>query len=389
MALTEIEQFKQALEQSKNILLLFNNRDSGDAIAAALAFQQYIEKQSKQADIVCSDFYTPKTLSFLPNISLVKPTIDNVQKFIIKVDVSKTPIESVSYDTDGNTLSIYLIPKQGLLTKNELRTAHTAFKYDLIVVFNTSDLASLGQIFHANTDLFYRTPTIVIDHVSTNERYGHVNIVDVTATSTSEVTYKIIKQLGEQHIDVALATTLLTGMTVATKSFKNPHITPATLQIASELLGYGADREQVVQNLYRNRSIATLKLWGEALSHLQVDSKLGLVWTTITREDFARSGGTPDDLRGIIDELISNSPDAHLMLLLYEIENNNDKNLPTGRQVGGLLATEKTNDALTLLKPFTPEGTSHLANFTLTNQTLKEAEEITLATIRQNLPTKN
>jgi phosphoesterase RecJ-like protein len=382
MALTEIEQLKQAIEQSKHILLIFSNRDNGDAAASALAFKQFIEKQSKLADIVCGNFVTPKTLQFLPNIDEIKSTLANVQKFIIKVDVSKAPIESVSYDTDGATLSIYLTPKHGLIGKNELRTGQSTFKYDLIITFNTADRESLGNIFTNNTDLFYRTPTVVIDHLVTNDRYGQINLVDVTATSTSEVTYKIIKQLGEQYIDVPLATTILTGMTIATKSFKNPHITPTTLQIAGELLGYGADREQVVEHLYRNRSIATMKLWGEALSHLQVDIKFGLVWTTITREDFARSGGTPDDLRGIIDELISNSPDARTMLLLYEIENSSKK-------IGGLLATEKSNDALELLKPFTPEGTAHLASITITNKTLKEAEEITIATIRQNLSTKN
>lgn len=386
MALSDIKQAETLIKSSKYILLIFNSKDNGDALASALAMKTFLEKQHREADVVCDDFKAPKQFNFLHSISTVKPALANLQKFIIKVDVSKTAIESLSYDIKDSVLSIYLTPKDGIIGKNELRTAQSTFKYDLIITFNTPDLDSLRATYQNNTDLFHRTPIIAIDHLPNNERYGKINLVDLSATSTSEIVFKLIKEIDEQYLDANLCTTLLTGITIATGSFKSPNLSPSTMQIASDLMARGADLEKIMQNLYRTRSISTLRLWGQALSHLQSDTKIGLVSTSLTKEDFSRSGGTPEDLRGIIDELLSNSPEAKVILLLYEMENIDKTNLPAGRQIGGIIASEKNFDALHLARPFHPEGTKHLATFLVQDKTLKEAEDLVMKSISEALP---
>lgn len=117
MALNEVQQLQKILESSKYVLLLFNSRDNGDALASALALKQFLEKQRKLADVACTDFTQPKNLNFLPGIETIKPTLANLQKFIIKVDVSKTKMESISYDIKESTLYIYLPQKKGSSAK--------------------------------------------------------------------------------------------------------------------------------------------------------------------------------------------------------------------------------------------------------------------------------
>lgn len=374
MALNELQQIEQLIRESKYILILANSKSNGDALSSALALKTLLDKQQKQADIVASDFTAPKHLSFLPGLTTIKPTLAHLQKFIIKVDVTNSQVETLSYDIKDNTLSIYITPKQGILSKNELRTAQSSFKYDLIITLGTPDLESLGTIFYNNTDLFYKTAIVNFDYQPSNERYGQVNMVDVTATSVAETVYKTIKKIYPEKIDNVIATALLTGMTIATQSFKNHNITPFTLQLASELINYGAERELIVQNLYRTRSVAALKLWGQALIHLQYNADLGLVSTSLTREDFTRTGATADDLNGIIDELISNAPEAKLILVLHEVAE---------KKIAGMLTTEKGQDALTILKPLNPQGTKKNVNFTIEGKTLKEAEEEIIALIKK------
>ncbi len=373
MALKELEQFQKVLGDSKYILMVFNSKNNGDAVGSALALKTFFEGQGKLVDMAASEFIAPKNLRFLTGVDSIKPKLANVQKFIIKVDVSKAPIETISYDVKDGWLSIYLTPQHGLITKNELRTAQTTFKYDLIITLNTPDLESLGDIFFNNTDLFYKTTIVNIDHEPNNERYGKINITDLNATTTAEIVYGILKHINEHAIDGGVANALLTAITLATSRFTAPHLTPLTLKIASQLIERGADREKIAQNLYRTRSIATLKLWGQALSHLENDPKYGLVWTIITREDFARSGGNAEDLRGIVDELISDSPEAKIILLLYELEEN---------KIGGIVATEKNHDALHLVKPLNPAGNKKQASFTIIGKTLKETEAEVLEMIR-------
>lgn len=391
MALSEFQQISQIASTSQHVLVLFNAHDNGDAVGSALALSSILQKQGKQVDVACSDFTVPKSFSFLPKISEIKPELGHLQKFIIKVDISKNPIDTISYDVKDGTLSLYLTPKHGLLSKHELRTAQSTFKYDLIITLNTPDLESLGSIFLNNTDLFYRTTIVNIDHQASNERYGQINLIDLMATSTSEIVYSLIKHIGEQHLDVDVATSLLTGMTIATKSFKNPNLTPVTLQIASALVNSGADREKIVRHLYRTRSIAALRLWGQALTHLVYDHTVGLVSTTITREDFARSGATPDELKGMIDELFSTAPEAKVTLILFEEPDTTQNNPPAtlgrsnGGRVCGLLATEKNVDALHMVKALSPHGTKRQCSFEITDKTLKESEEFVSGILKKTL----
>lgn len=379
MALTEIEQLQKVFETSKYILVLFNSDDTGDGLGSALALKIFLEKQHKQVDAVSNQFVVPKSLKFLSGAEQVKPELAHLQKFIIKVDVSKSDIETISYDVKDNWLSIYLTPKHGTISREELRTAQSAFKYDLIITLSVPDLASLGHIFANNTDLFYKTSVVNIDHRPNNEHYGQIKIIDLNASSTSEIVYKIIKQASPNHLDQNTATALYAGMTMATQSFKNPHLTPNTMQIAGALVEAGAEREKIVQNIYRTRSVATLKLWGEALTHLQNDRELGLVHTIITRDDFVRSGGKSADLPGIADELISSAPEAKIFLMLFESDDATDK------KIGGIITAEKNYDALNLVKPFSPRGDKHRAWFALEGRTLREAEEMVIKNIKEIL----
>ena len=380
MALNETQQLKQLLESGKHILLVLNSTQNIDSICGAVAWKKFLEKQHKRVDIIADNFVLPKNLKFMVGAEEIQPQISHLQKFILKVDVSHVKIDTLSYDIKDNWLSIYLTPKQGVITKNELRTAQSGLKYDLIITVNAQDLESLGKIFFNNTDLFYKVPIINFDTHPGNEHFGQVNFVELTATSVSETIYKTMTQISQAHIDADIATALLAGMISQTRSFKTANVTPHTLNTASRLMNLGADREKIVKHLYRTKTMSSLRIWGEALTHMASDPNLGLVWTTITREDFARAGATEDELKELIDELINNSPEAKLILLLYESTHGDNK-------VHGFLAADKQRDAKMLLQSFQPEGNKKNASFTIAGKTLKEVELEVVEKIKKILGT--
>ncbi|PIT88308.1 MAG: hypothetical protein COU29_00760 [Candidatus Magasanikbacteria bacterium CG10_big_fil_rev_8_21_14_0_10_36_32] len=371
---TTTQQLQKLLETSRHILVVFGAEKNPDAIAGALALKKFFDKQHKQIDLVSTNFKQPSAMSFLPGLEQIKSELTHLQKFIIKVDISKSKIETISYDVKDDWLSINLTPKHGFITKNELRTAQSTYKYDLIITLSAQDLESLGDIFLNNTDLFYRVPIVNIDHRPSNEHFGQINLVDISATSSSEIIFKTLEQLNAAHIDEEIATALLTGMISQTRSFKTPNVNPDTLNLAGRLMNLGADREKIIRHLYYTKSLATLKLWGQALSNLQNDRETGLAWTTVTREDFARSGASEDDLRELIHDLISNSPEIKMILIIFE--NSNDK------KINCLLATEKYFDAMELSKTFNPSGDKKIAVFSISDKNLKEAEETAVTEIR-------
>lgn len=373
-------QLNKILEDKKNILISFPKNDKGDALTSAIALLVFLKKQGKRVDIVCENIEIPNQLKFIKKTKLIKSTLDHLQKFIITVDTKKTGVHELSYDSKDDKLRIFITPKQNHLTRDNIRTAQSDFKYDIIFTIGIQDLEQLGSIYHDNTEFFYKCPIVNVDNNPNNSHFGHINIIDITATSNAEILFNLFNNWKKEDISEEVSTALLTGMIVNTRSFKTGNVRPQTLHLASKLMHLGANRDYIVQNLYRTRSLSTLKLWGQALSHLQHDKNIGLVWTTITRDDLIRSGAGSNDLHEIVDELISNSPEAKLILLLHE-----DITFDKKQTTKVILDTDKQYNADELLKPYQPSGNKKQAIAYITGKDLKQAEEEIVEHIKKSV----
>lgn len=378
MALTPSQQLVDLIRRSRLILITFKRDWSGDSLASALVIATLIRKLDKQAEIVCDHFTSAGTLSFLkPNI---KSSLNQLEQFVITVDTSRAPIGEFSYDTNsGDKLHIYLTPTDGQLTNEQISFATGSYRYDLIITLNTPDPESLGTVYTEHTDFWHATPKINIDHQASNEQYGTINLVDVTASSTAEVVYDLITAIDDNLIDETVATALLTGIISATKNFKIPHLTPKTLHSASLLLARGAGREQIVRELYQQRFLSTLKLWGRVLARLESDLDGRLVWTRIGQADFLTTGASADDLTDVIDELIISMPQTQVVVILYECQREDHVD------TCGIIYTTSRWNALSLARSFSPSGNPNLARITLPDQSLSTAERSIIEAIKQQI----
>jgi phosphoesterase RecJ-like protein len=68
------------------------------------------------------------------------------------------------------------------------------------------------------------------------------------------------------------------------------------------------------------RSFPLLKLWGLALSKLNIDLKRGLAWVFVSNEDFQETGASYRDLEGLVI-LLHGIPGVKITVLLSEREN--------------------------------------------------------------------
>ncbi len=369
MSLSSYEQSHQMFAAAKRILVVFRQGASGDAIASSLALKSVLEADGKQVDIVSQGFVLPRAYRFLPGAESISPTFGHLKQFEIRINTKSAGLGDVSYHSDDDDLVIHVTPARGVLTRRDVRVAESNYLYDHIVMIGTPELTSLGSLYESEPNLFHTLPIINIDHRPDNEHVGHINLVDVTATSTAEIVYKLCQGLAPERLTDMVATTLLTGIITKTRSFKSGHVAPHTLGIAGELVKHGADRELVVANLFRTRTIAALKLWGKVLADMQHEPMNGLIWSSLTREDFVKTGASRDDLPDLFDELIAGAPEAKITLLLHEDPSTQDDHV-----VHGILRTEHPHSAQALLTPYTPSGTHKHAEFVVRGKPLKEVE---------------
>lgn len=209
---------------------------------------------------------------------------------------------------------------------------------------------------------------INIDRQSHNTNYGTINLVDSHASALSEPVYQVLSAINIDHIDTPVATALLASMIIATKSFRSGRVRPESLALASHLVARGAERETIIHRLYRSRSLATLRLWGHALTRLK-NNPSGLITTIVTREDIAATGADRNEIHGVADELLTNAPEARATLVLYEDP------APEKNTIHGLLSSEYHFSCLQLTEHLKGSGHERRALFSVVFETLEKAEE--------------
>lgn len=314
----EITQIDKIIAKSKNPLIVLAKNPSHDAIASSLGLHSFYTNLQKNVGIVSHNFTPAKNINFLKNIGLIQPNISNLQNYLISIDIPQEKIENIRHYHEGNNLNISLHLKEGNIKKENIRFGSGKFNHDIIIALDAENLEDLGPIYENNLDFFYHTPIINIDHKPGNTHFGQINLVDLTASSVSEILYNIYNKDAHLMQDEEISTYFLTGIISKTKSFKTENITPRVLNAAGRLISMGAKREEIVNNLYKQRTVPILKLWGRALAGLNHNDSIGLVWSVLSREDFIKAGADQKYLPEVIDELIINSPEARLVLLIYE-----------------------------------------------------------------------
>jgi len=381
--LTQEQQIFEQIKKASNILITFKKAWSVDAVASALALFLFLRKLDKQVEVAAEEYNLSKAFSFLRGYTEIKYQLDNLRRFIISLDVTNTKVSQIKYQQEKNKLNFIISPKDGWFTESDISSGASGFKYDLIIAVDTTDLESLGKIYDNDTEFFYQTPIINIDHISSNEAFGQINYIELTAVSTTEIIFSLFESYSRDLIDENIATCLLAGMIAETKSFKTNNVTPRALLIASQLMTLGGRREEIVNHLYRSKSLNVLKLWGRVLARLRSSLENKLVWSTITTADFQKTASSEKDLIDVIDELIISLPQAKITAIIYESETSANPEQPN-KTSSLLLYAIKNIDAMSLLKEFNPAGTKSLAK-AIINAPIEQAEKIVIAALEDKL----
>jgi bifunctional oligoribonuclease and PAP phosphatase NrnA len=380
--LSQEQQIFEQIKKSNAILITFSKLWNGDTVASALALFLLLKKMDKTVDIVADKSEQGKIYGFLPSFSVIGNSLNNLRKFIVSVNISNAKVGQIKYKIEDQLLNFIIAPKEGFFTKEDISSRSGDFKYDLIITVDTPDLESLGFIYDNDTEFFYKCPVVNIDHHANNEGFGQINHVELTATSTAEIIFELLSHEYREFIDEDIATCLLAGIISKTRNFKTPNISPQALSFSSQLIAMGARREDIVNRLYRSRSLGVLKLWGRVLARLTSSMDSIIVWSVLTRVDFEKTETTEDDVNDVIDELVINIPQAKIMMIIYEAR---EGDRPVTRI---LLSTTRNISAMRLAKEYNPIGSKNVVKITIPKG-IQEAEKEFVDMIKakaENLP---
>lgn len=369
------EQFIRAVERAKDPVIVLRHNASIDDFTAACSVARLLKERNKPVNIVSSGGKLPKELDFLNFEVDISADFNKLNKLTIEIDTEKAQIDSLHYNDKGNKMAIDITPKDGTWDISDIAVKTDAYRHDLIIVIGAEDLTHIGPLFEKYSDFFHETPIVNIDYSPSNEHFGQINIVDINSISCSEVCYETICRTGENLIDDHLATCILTGMIEKSRSFRSENVTPKTLRVAGDLVAKGAKRDEIVQKLYKTRSVETLRLWGRALARLKVDEEKKLVWSLVTKQDFANAGAGKEALPSIIDEIITTTPMAKVIVLIYETTDGHD----------AIVQTSRPHDALALTQGLSNSGNQDQATVHTSKTDIVDAEKTIITKIKEQI----
>lgn len=319
MSLTKEAQFLELLKPAAHPLILLPPMPSRDAVASGLALSLFFTALGKTPTLAAERIEERRAeLSFLTWPTTVVSEISGGRDFVLSFNTERNAILDVRTERLGHELRIHLTPEHGTIDPRDFSFILAKYKFDVVITLNAPDKEGLGALYDQNPDIFYEVPIINIDRHGSNEQYGQLNLVDVTASSTAEIVAHYIESAGPEFVEGAVAEALLTGIMTATDSFQRKNTTPKTLQLASALMGHGADQQKIVRNLYKTQPFHILKLWGKVMGNIHSDDVLHFIWAPVTIEDLIESRSRREDLPIVLDKIRNNYAGATVFALFFK-----------------------------------------------------------------------
>ncbi|MBI4053713.1 MAG: hypothetical protein HY397_00110 [Candidatus Doudnabacteria bacterium] len=358
MEITIQKQIFESISKAHRILLPLPTFPTGDSLAAALALHGFLHRLDKDPKLVCLGAI-PERYGFLPGVDQISTQLEQGRGFVISVRTTDAPLDELSYHRDESKekVDIFLKPQSGQYRQEDVSFKSDRFPYDLIISLGVASLDLYGSLYEGNADLFFETPIVNIDHHSNNEHFGEINLVDITATATTEILSELLENFETNLVEGPIATNLLAGILIETNSFQHIKTTPKSFLRASSLISQGADQQGIIKYLYKTKSVGLLKLWGRALARLRQVPELGLSYSLLRQEDIAKTGSGVAEILSVAEELVASLSDSKLIAVLYEEALGRISGLvyihPTlsSLEIGSLLGVEQSHGNIFTFRP--------------------------------------
>jgi nanoRNase/pAp phosphatase (c-di-AMP/oligoRNAs hydrolase) len=319
MSITPKDQAIALIRRSDKILCLSQAEARADGIAAVLAFQAFGKKLGKEIVAILPQGIA-QNLSFLPGHEDIEKDLGEPGDFVISLSTEKSHVERVKYTLEEDSVDILITPKDGSFSPADVTFRHNVAHFDLIIIFDSPSLETLGPVFNDHTELFATSPTLNISANPATGDYAKINLIDPSKSSSCEILFDCLNADKEyqSQLDANIATSLLTGMIASTGSFLRPNTTASSLEAAATLQNIGAAQSDIIEHLFKQKSFSTLKVWGRIFASLEVDPIHRLAWAHVTQNDLNQLEANSDDVENITAEILRYTEDVDIASLVIE-----------------------------------------------------------------------
>lgn len=257
-----IDDLRKLIIEPKDIAIVTHRNPDGDAIGSSLALYHYLRRFNHSIHVITPSEY-PDFLAWMPNAN-----------------------DIIIYDNDPDE------------TKKVLERAELIFCLD----FNSLDrIDKVGDLIGAQK----HAKKVMIDHHLYPDPFPDIMFSDPNASSTSEMIFDIIDQLGDKgKIDPIIGECIFTGILTDTGSFKYS-TSPKLFRIVADLIEAGVDDYLLQDLIFNSMKEKNLRLLGHCLhNRMEILDEYQTGIITLTKDDYANFEIQRGDTEGIVNYLL-------------------------------------------------------------------------------------
>lgn len=259
LSAAEATTWRRLMEDARSVTIMGHASPDGDAMGSSLGLWWCLKQAGKEACVVVPDLY-PDFLRWMPGIGDV----------VIANRAAK-------------------------------RAYHKVTDADLVVCLDfaeTKRVEDLSPALEAR-----RGPVIVVDHHTRPVMTPALLVSDPGASSTAEMVYLLLRQLGQTDtLPTEAAQCLYCGMMTDTGAFTYNSTRPEIFLIVAGLLEHGVDKDKIYRNVYMNFSADRMRLEGHILKDKMVYfDDLHASLFTLTREEMKTYNFKKGDAEGFVN----------------------------------------------------------------------------------------
>lgn len=236
----ELNLISEVVTKNAAGVIVLPAKPTPDAIAAATTMYLALTKTGKTMGLVCAA--VPQ--SDMAGADKIKNTLtvggDNL---VISFPYKEGAVDKVDYnfDVENEKFNLIIVPREGFpkLDPKDVNYSFAGGKIEFIITIDSPNLNTLGDIYTKNQNVFSGKNIINIDRHLINNNYGTINVVVKTASSTSELVYKVLNRM-KVNFDREMATNLYSGIVAATNNFSSYSVNADTFEAVATLLRAGA-----------------------------------------------------------------------------------------------------------------------------------------------------
>ncbi len=250
---SQLTELKSLLPTAKSILIVLPANANIDVLSAGLALFLTLEASGKQVSIVCQDSIKvgQSHLFGVDQIQSNTPSTDggNLTLTLEGVAASDNTIpalEKLDWFAENSNLNLVFHVSAGqTFQPSRIVPRYQGSGFNLIFVVGAVNLNALGSIYNLNQQAFSGTHIVNIDTQAANTSFGQTNILDIAASSLSEVMSVLITDLGF-NLSSDCASNLLAGIFESTNNLTDAKVSAETYMAVANCLRVGGRKPSVV-----------------------------------------------------------------------------------------------------------------------------------------------